>query len=243
MASSYPSTFDAFTNPTASDKTNSATVPHATQHANANDAIEAIQRKIGLSTSGPSSSPSSGLVFRSTATNQSGWGSIDNTYLDNRTRSLFLPASAFFAIAGAPTSTSVIWSPAWAMDPSSAEGVSAAFTVPHDYSTGSIAATVYWTNASTSAGSVSWRVGSFFTDSGVTLNGTYTPGSTGLAVVASTVGFVTQASQISTALGGGTPAAGRYSQIRVDRTSSSTGDTLAVDAHFLGVRLDYTADM
>lgn len=52
MASSYPSTFDDFQNPTASDKTNSATVPHATQHANLNDAVESLQHRLGLSTAG-----------------------------------------------------------------------------------------------------------------------------------------------------------------------------------------------
>ena len=43
MSSNYPGALDALTNPTASDTLNSATVPHADQHANANDAIEAIE--------------------------------------------------------------------------------------------------------------------------------------------------------------------------------------------------------
>jgi hypothetical protein len=48
MAVSYPSGIDNFTNPTASDTLDSATVPHATQHANHNDAIEAIENELGI---------------------------------------------------------------------------------------------------------------------------------------------------------------------------------------------------
>lgn len=43
MASVFPAALDAFTNPTATDALNSETVPHADQHADANDAIEAMQ--------------------------------------------------------------------------------------------------------------------------------------------------------------------------------------------------------
>lgn len=44
-AITYPTTLDTFTNPSATDKTNSPS--HATQHSNANDAIEALQAKVG----------------------------------------------------------------------------------------------------------------------------------------------------------------------------------------------------
>lgn len=54
MASVYPGTLDNFTNPTASDNLDSVTVPHATQHANANDAIENIQAELGTNPKGAS---------------------------------------------------------------------------------------------------------------------------------------------------------------------------------------------
>lgn len=47
MTTLYPGALDAFTNPASGDAMNSATVPHAAQHANANDAIEALQAKLG----------------------------------------------------------------------------------------------------------------------------------------------------------------------------------------------------
>lgn len=47
MATNFPSSLDTLTNPTATDTLDSVTVPHADQHANANDAIEALQTKVG----------------------------------------------------------------------------------------------------------------------------------------------------------------------------------------------------
>ena len=47
MTTAFPGAIDAFTNPTATDALDSATVPHATQHANINDAVEAIETAIG----------------------------------------------------------------------------------------------------------------------------------------------------------------------------------------------------
>ncbi len=48
MAPSYPNTIASLTNPTATDAQNSVSVPHATQHTNANDEIEAIETELGL---------------------------------------------------------------------------------------------------------------------------------------------------------------------------------------------------
>lgn len=52
MATSYPATLDNFVNPTATDKLNSVTVPHHQQHADLNDAVEAIETVLGLSPAG-----------------------------------------------------------------------------------------------------------------------------------------------------------------------------------------------
>ncbi len=54
MATSYPTGLDSLTNPTAGDSMQS--LSHAGQHANANDAIEAIQAVLGLSPQGGSAS-------------------------------------------------------------------------------------------------------------------------------------------------------------------------------------------
>ena len=44
----FPVSLDQFNNPTSSTKTNAPGFDHAEQHTNANDAIEALQRKIGI---------------------------------------------------------------------------------------------------------------------------------------------------------------------------------------------------
>ena len=54
MATSFPSGLDALTNPTSSDGLNSP--DHAGQHANANDAIEALEAKVGVNGSAVTSS-------------------------------------------------------------------------------------------------------------------------------------------------------------------------------------------
>jgi hypothetical protein len=52
MATNYPNSLDILINPTTSDTLNSPTVPHVDQHANANDAIEAIQTVLGVNPAG-----------------------------------------------------------------------------------------------------------------------------------------------------------------------------------------------
>ena len=52
MATNYPNQLDVLINPTATDKLNSNTVPHHQQHANLNDAVEAVQTVLGLNPAG-----------------------------------------------------------------------------------------------------------------------------------------------------------------------------------------------
>ena len=46
MATNFPGSLDTLTNPTAGNSLNSPS--HAGQHADANDAIEALQAKVGV---------------------------------------------------------------------------------------------------------------------------------------------------------------------------------------------------
>lgn len=54
MATNFPTSIDALVNPIATDSL--ATVNHADQHANANDAIEALEAKVGVTNSAVTSS-------------------------------------------------------------------------------------------------------------------------------------------------------------------------------------------
>jgi hypothetical protein len=57
MAINFPTSLDSLTNPVGGvDRQNSATVPHATQHANLNDIVEALEAKVGIDGSAVTSS-------------------------------------------------------------------------------------------------------------------------------------------------------------------------------------------
>ncbi len=72
MTTSFPTALDTFSNPSASDATNNLTTPHAAQHANANDAIEAIEAKIGTG----ASTPIVNRLLRGTGTGTSSWAQV-----------------------------------------------------------------------------------------------------------------------------------------------------------------------
>ena len=54
MATNFPASLDSLTNPSSSDSLNSPS--HSAQHANSNDAIEALQAKVGADSSAVTSS-------------------------------------------------------------------------------------------------------------------------------------------------------------------------------------------
>lgn len=56
MAIAFPTSLDALNNPSAFDQLDSVTVPHATQHADINDAVEALEAKVGANSSAVTSS-------------------------------------------------------------------------------------------------------------------------------------------------------------------------------------------
>lgn len=49
MATNFPTSLDSLSNPISTDKLNNPS--HSGQHANANDAIEALQAKVGVNSS------------------------------------------------------------------------------------------------------------------------------------------------------------------------------------------------
>lgn len=51
MTANFPTSLDTLTDPTASDKLNSGSVPHASQHADLNNIVEALEAKVGVNSS------------------------------------------------------------------------------------------------------------------------------------------------------------------------------------------------
>lgn len=82
MATSFPTSLDVLTNPTSSDALNSP--DHAAQHANANDAIEAIEAAIGT-TAAPVLAKLASPTFTGTPTLPTGTIAVKQTAGDNST--------------------------------------------------------------------------------------------------------------------------------------------------------------
>jgi hypothetical protein len=72
MASNYPTNLDSFTNPTSGSKLDFPS--HSTQHADANDAIEALETKIGIGSS-PAGSATTGQFLTIGGGGSSSWSS------------------------------------------------------------------------------------------------------------------------------------------------------------------------
>lgn len=73
MASNYPTSLDNFTNPTSNDSLNSPS--HSLQHANINDAVEAIEAKLGIGAS-TAGSAVSGYVLTAGTGGTTTWQAI-----------------------------------------------------------------------------------------------------------------------------------------------------------------------
>jgi microcystin-dependent protein len=94
MATNFPTTLDALTNPSAGNTLNSPS--HSTQHANSNDAIEALEAKVGVDSSAVTTSldykvrvgnPVGEIAMWSTNTAPTGWLLCDGTPANRSTYS------------------------------------------------------------------------------------------------------------------------------------------------------------
>jgi len=56
MAINFPTSLDSLSNPSPTDSLNDGSVPHATQHSDTNDAVEALEAKVGANSSGVTTS-------------------------------------------------------------------------------------------------------------------------------------------------------------------------------------------
>ena len=101
MATNFPVSLDSLTNPTSGNTLNSPS--HSSQHANSNDAIEALEAKVGVDNSAVSTSldykvrinsPVGGIVLWATNTAPTGWLVCDGTAVSRSTY------SGLFAVVG-----------------------------------------------------------------------------------------------------------------------------------------------
>ena len=94
MATSYPGALDDFTNPTSGDTLDSPS--HSAQHANANDAVEAIELKLGTGASASTAATSGQVLMASTggATSWSDITTLSNLNLTSPEETLTISATA-----------------------------------------------------------------------------------------------------------------------------------------------------
>jgi hypothetical protein len=86
MAITFPTTLDALTNPTSTDNLNTAGVLHDVQHSDLNDAIEAIEAKLGINPSGPTlftGAASHDALIRDVCFDIRAYGAIPDTIITN----------------------------------------------------------------------------------------------------------------------------------------------------------------
>jgi filamentous hemagglutinin len=99
MSTNYPGALDSFVNPTATDTLDSATVPHAAQHDNINDAMSAVQVTLGVNPQGGSAT----VVARLTAIE----GSVSGKAANNQTFYIGTTSTAINRSSASQTLTGV----------------------------------------------------------------------------------------------------------------------------------------
>jgi hypothetical protein len=112
MATLYPTALDGFNNPSATDQLGSSFVPHHQQHTDANDAIEALQAKVGVDNSADPTS----IEYRLTQTEKPGpfygefYNTTDITFVANTPKAIPFPLTltANGISVGSPDSRIVI---------------------------------------------------------------------------------------------------------------------------------------
>ena len=77
MTTAYPGAIDDFTNPTSSDTLDSQTVPHAAQHSDLNDAVEAIETALGTNPEGGAADVSARIGALETTVDTASTGLVD----------------------------------------------------------------------------------------------------------------------------------------------------------------------
>jgi hypothetical protein len=194
------------------------------------------------------------------------WASLDNTYLADRLRHIWLPpnvfsqsngtASTLQAISLSATPKAVVeynWVDAPAVGP---QAFTTQFIVPQDYVSGTtIQVFVHWSELTANLADLKWvcRYSCIVLGNKENMNGTWT-GPTAQIIVDNgatgsggdyDVGVANYhaVKQFGTDIPSTGLAAGKFVILTMDRLSTDVNDTLNKTVEFLGIELRYTADM
>lgn len=172
---------------------------------------------------------------------------LDNSYLANRTRRIYIPAVAFSAAGtGAPTFAvtggASVGFPNWALDGTNDEDVVTEVGLPQDWAGGNITPYIVWAPTDTNTGNVAWRIFINSQNSGAAANAAIEVNSGTVVSAATAVQYDTIVHSMGS-LAAGTGTEVPTLRITVYRFASDAADTYnAHDAHFRGIYIEYTAD-
>lgn len=214
----------------------------AAHHNDVAGAALAVETKLGTG----ASTPSSNTVLLSGGAGTSQWGNPTSDYLANRTRTIWLPSTAFRTATGSPSEDTRYNSiHCWLLDAASTEGVTTSIVLPADIVQSSVVATIYWTPTDSGSGNVIWNLETKLLSAGGILDVDTVPaggGGSTSAAPAATDQIVAHQHDTDIFLAAA-EASAKFSQICVERLGGSGSDTYGADVRFLGVLLSYTADM
>lgn len=165
-------------------------------------------------------------------------GAADHT---DRTRRLWLSPDDFAAVSGSPTKAGVHGNRglAWLLDDTADELLATQRVLPSDWTSGTISVKVYYTMAgANTSDSVVLRLnrGPYADGEDMTAGNSTTDETVGVPDAADTLDVHTHSGTI-------TVAADDLLQIQIGRLGSDVADDATGDLQFLGLGLEYTADM
>ena len=151
MAIQYPTGLDNFTNPSATDNLGSSTVPHATQHSNLNDAVEALEAKVGVDNSAEPTSIEYRLsTIEDLGIGQTGWKDLVSL-VSNSPLGAVAPTLTNFGVAHTPQRQEY----AFAVNDYVYMGP---YHINHDIKVGGLAYIhMHWSTSGTSTAVVKWE--------------------------------------------------------------------------------------
>ncbi len=163
---------------------------------------------------------------------------------DNRTRSIYLPASEWVLDQGTPdlatrgSAGALLRMPGWAMDPAADEAVATSIYMPADWTGGACTAYVYWAPSTTNTGNVYWA----FLGAGVAVSQQIDQTQEFNLAPTQPAGDGTVDNLHIWTAGAFTPD-NSFVRVNMARVATNIADTYTGDAYFLGVRIDYPSDM
>lgn len=166
----------------------------------------------------------------------------------DRTRRVWLPAKAFIdGLTGTPLYQSTggvnVTFDNWALDGTADEAVNVVTQMPADWDLGNVTPSIFWAPSDTNTGNVNWIVRITSIAAGEAMNTALESTSGAQTSAASGTQYAITVKNMTT-MAAGTGTVSSLLRILVYRFSSDAADTYnAHDALFVGLMLEYTADM